>query len=244
MAAWRYKISLLMLKKIFHSYIFSTLEGKFRIPTQPCNILYIYIILLTFFPKYFLLSVANPRTVIRQDPTLERYSTLSATKPTVKKIFDAGWNGTARIAIPVVRILKKKKIISLVKHNRSRYHVNQKAIINAHANLMNCKCNAADVHVLSSTENWCLHDGTRHSKTKTEARSTQISKTKHPKLENEAPKTTQISKTKHPKLETTIGWRTTTLSLAWRKQPRQQIRPHFQRSTNPSQGYSLSLRTV
>ena len=29
---------------------------------------------------------------------------------------------------------------------------------------------------------------TRHSKTKTEARSTQISKTKHPKLENEAPK--------------------------------------------------------
>ena len=28
---------------------------------------------------------------------------------------------------------------------------------------------------------------TRHSKTKTEARSTQISKTKHPKLENEAP---------------------------------------------------------
>ena len=40
------------------------------------------------------------------------------------------------------------------------------------------------------------------SKTKTEARSTQISKTKHPKLENEAPKTrqrsTQNSKTKHP----------------------------------------------
>ena len=27
----------------------------------------------------------------------------------------------------------------------------------------------------------------KHSKTKTEARSTQISKTKHPKLENEAP---------------------------------------------------------
>ena len=67
---------------------------------------------------------------------------------------------------------------------------------------------------------------------------------KHPNLENEAPKTTQISKTMHPKLETTIGWRTTTLSLAWRKQPRQQIRPHLQRSTNPSQGYSLSLRTV
>ena len=29
---------------------------------------------------------------------------------------------------------------------------------------------------------------TKHSKTKTEARSTQISKTKHPKLENEDPK--------------------------------------------------------
>ena len=45
----------------------------------------------------------------------------------------------------------------------------------------------------------------KHSKTKTEARSTQISKTKHPNLENEAPKTrkrsTQDSKTKHPKLQ-------------------------------------------
>ena len=46
---------------------------------------------------------------------------------------------------------------------------------------------------------------TKHSKTKTEARSTQDSKTKHPKLENEAPKIrkriTQNSKTKHPNLE-------------------------------------------
>ena len=46
---------------------------------------------------------------------------------------------------------------------------------------------------------------TRHSKTKTEARSTQNSKTKHPKLENEAPKSrkrsTQNSKTKHLNLE-------------------------------------------
>ena len=64
------------------------------------------------------------------------------------------------------------------------------------------------------------------SKTKTEARSTQISKTKHPKLENEAPKsrkrstqnskTKHLSKTKHPKLETTVGWTTTILRLAWR----------------------------
>ena len=46
-----------------------------------------------------------------QEPILERYSTLSATtKPTVKKIFDAGRNGTARIASPMVRILKKRRL--------------------------------------------------------------------------------------------------------------------------------------
>ena len=112
----------------------------------------VYIILLTFFPKYFLLSAANPRTVIRQEPILERYSTLSATtKPTVKKIFDAGRNGTARIASPMVRILKKRRLSLL--SNTTDPDVNQKSIINAHANAMNCKCNVADVHVLSSTEN-------------------------------------------------------------------------------------------
>ena len=55
---------------------------------------------------------------------------------------------------------------------------------------------------------------TKHSKTKTEARSTQISpKTKHPKIENEAPKSRKrstqiiiiiiiiISKAEHPKIE-------------------------------------------
>ena len=45
MAAWRYEISLLVLKT-FHSFAaltryFSTLEEKFRISAQPCNILYI-----------------------------------------------------------------------------------------------------------------------------------------------------------------------------------------------------------
>ena len=35
MVAWRYKISLLVLKKIF-----STLEEKFRISARPCNIVY------------------------------------------------------------------------------------------------------------------------------------------------------------------------------------------------------------
>ena len=99
----------------------------------------VYIILLTFFPKYFLLSAANPRTVIRQEPILERYSTLSATtKPTVKKIFDAGRNGTARIASPMVRILKKRRLSLL--SNTTDPDVNQKSIINAHAKAMNCKC--------------------------------------------------------------------------------------------------------
>ena len=47
MAAWRYEISLPVLKKYFtrslHSLVkyFSTLEEKFRISAQPCNILYI-----------------------------------------------------------------------------------------------------------------------------------------------------------------------------------------------------------
>ena len=47
MAACRYKISLLGLKKYFTSErservkYFSTLEEKFRISARPCNILYI-----------------------------------------------------------------------------------------------------------------------------------------------------------------------------------------------------------
>ena len=51
MTAWRYEISLLVLKKYFtrslHSLVkyFSTLEEKFRISVRPCNILYI---LMTF----------------------------------------------------------------------------------------------------------------------------------------------------------------------------------------------------
>ena len=45
MATWRYKISP-RVEKISHSFaaltreIFSTLEAKFRISVQPCNILY------------------------------------------------------------------------------------------------------------------------------------------------------------------------------------------------------------
>ena len=46
MAAWRYEISLLVLKKYFtcsqHSLVkyFSTLEEKFRTSAWPCNMLY------------------------------------------------------------------------------------------------------------------------------------------------------------------------------------------------------------
>ena len=48
MAAWRYEISLLVLKKYFtcsqHSLVkyFSTLEEKFRTSAWPCNMLYIH----------------------------------------------------------------------------------------------------------------------------------------------------------------------------------------------------------
>ena len=48
MVAWRYEISLLVLKKIFHSFAeltreiyCSTLEEKFCISVRPCNILYV-----------------------------------------------------------------------------------------------------------------------------------------------------------------------------------------------------------
>ena len=47
MAAWRYEISLLVLKKYFTRSLrslvkyFSTLEEKFRIPARPCNIVYL-----------------------------------------------------------------------------------------------------------------------------------------------------------------------------------------------------------
>ena len=46
MAAWRYEISLLMLKNYFTRSLrslvkyFSTLEEKIRISARPCNILY------------------------------------------------------------------------------------------------------------------------------------------------------------------------------------------------------------
>ena len=53
MAAWRYEISLLVLKKYFTSErserlkYSSTLEEKFRISARPCNILYLWYLLKT-----------------------------------------------------------------------------------------------------------------------------------------------------------------------------------------------------
>ena len=51
MAAWRYEVSLLVLKKYFTSErservkYFSTLEEKLRISKRPCNILYVLYLL-------------------------------------------------------------------------------------------------------------------------------------------------------------------------------------------------------
>ena len=60
MAAWRYEISLLVLKKYFTRSLrslvkyFSTLEEKFRISARPCNILYIHCggKLVSFGPRW------------------------------------------------------------------------------------------------------------------------------------------------------------------------------------------------
>ena len=65
MAAWRYEISLLVLKKYFTSernervQYFSTLEEKFLISARPCNILYIYH-KLDFFIEHGILCTSSP----------------------------------------------------------------------------------------------------------------------------------------------------------------------------------------
>ena len=65
----------------------------------------------------------------------------------------------------------------------------------------------------------------RHSKTKTETRSTQISKTKHLNLENEAPKSRN-----HCRLNN-YNFTSCMLHDAFRIRWRQRMRPHLQRST-------------
>ena len=60
MAAWRYEISLLVLKKYFTRSLrslvkyFSTLEEKFRISARPCNILYVFMQNITYESCYYL----------------------------------------------------------------------------------------------------------------------------------------------------------------------------------------------
>ena len=59
MAAWRYEISLLVLKTYFtrslRSFVkyFSTLEDKFRISKRPCNILYKFSISINSISRVF-----------------------------------------------------------------------------------------------------------------------------------------------------------------------------------------------
>ena len=79
MTAWRYEISLLVLKKHFTRSLrslvkyFSTLEEKFRISARPCNILY-----FSFFFKYGsssrkLLKTLSWRVFYSKNPRLRTY---------------------------------------------------------------------------------------------------------------------------------------------------------------------------
>ena len=76
MAAWRYEISLLMLKKYFTRSLrslrkyFSTLQKKLRISAWPCNILYIfmgsvYSKMATNFMIYFFM-VIGPQCLVSE----------------------------------------------------------------------------------------------------------------------------------------------------------------------------------
>ena len=62
MAAWRYEISLLVLKKYFTRLLrslvkyFSTLKEKFPISVRPCNILYV----LKWLSTHFKISISKP----------------------------------------------------------------------------------------------------------------------------------------------------------------------------------------
>ena len=76
---------------------------------------------------------------------------------------------------------------------------------------------------------WGVVSKTTHPQTKTEARSTQISKTKHPNFENEVPKTrkrsTQNSKTKYPRSKTkTPKYRKRSTQISKTKTPKSRKR--------------------
>ena len=66
-------------------------------------------------------------------------------------------------------------------------------------------CSSFENEALENEDQSTKHPNLENEAPKTQERSTQDSKTKHPNLENEAPKTrkrsTQDSKTKHPRLE-------------------------------------------
>ena len=70
MAAWRYENSLLVLKKYFTLSLlslvkyFSTLEEKFRISAQPCNILYLLTWQELLLPIIYLLKTESLDNVI------------------------------------------------------------------------------------------------------------------------------------------------------------------------------------
>ena len=65
MAAWRYEISLLVLKKYFTRSLrslmkyFSTREEKFRISAQPCNILYLSFLYLGVKAQQYFVSLSD-----------------------------------------------------------------------------------------------------------------------------------------------------------------------------------------
>ena len=81
---------------------------------------------------------------------------------------------------------------------------------------------------------WGVVSKTTHPQTKTEARSTQISKTKHPNFENEVPKTrkrsTQNSKTKYPRSKTkTPKYRKRSTQISKTKTPKSRKRSTLDR---------------
>ena len=70
MAAWRYEISLFVLKKYF-----STLEEKFRISARPCNILYLFCYFQTF-SVIFIKSFSNVGIIEERSLQEERFLTI------------------------------------------------------------------------------------------------------------------------------------------------------------------------
>ena len=81
MTAWRYKISLLVLKNISLVNYFSTLKEKFRISACPCNILYLLqfggeisvLVLLSSDDPIQILVILSWFQMFRTETELERF---------------------------------------------------------------------------------------------------------------------------------------------------------------------------